>query len=285
MTTFTKNTLLDLCRLSTLAYCDQNEITQKYQECPHLDVFDENVLNNCTNCPKILESKENDCEVYVCNYKSDTLNDDDLDCLVIAFRGTSEFRDVLSDINAIRTTMTIANTDNKPWVHWGFYNQFLDIYKELDKEIEQYYAIQSIKNDDNTKTIIFCGHSLGAGLASIASVYYGLKYPNYKIHCVTMGSPRVGSTRFNKLYNKIVDASYRFVNENDVVTMIPSRLRYTHVKGLNWLTDGTVKKTMRYRFFSSVSNSFYNWFGFGGTSTIDDHGCDKYLKNIVDNYF
>lgn len=271
MTTFTKRTILDLCNISSLSYCDQNEMRQKYNE-KNCDV-----LCRCENCPILLESERNDCEVYVSEYKCD--NKDNLDCLLVSFRGTSELRDVVSDLNAIRRVMDIVH--ERPYVHWGFYNQFMEIKSQLDSQIEQYYI--SNTNSPKKHTIIFSGHSLGGALATIAAVYYAKKYPNYKVHCVTFGSPRVGGYRFVKLYNKLVDASYRFVNCNDVVTMIPTRIRFRHVKGLHWLVNGGVRTSMGYRLYGSVSNTFYNWFGWGGSSSFDDHGCDEYIDKIMNN--
>jgi hypothetical protein len=270
MTTFTKKTILDFCNISSLSYCNQDEMTQQYNDCSC------EVLSRCKTCPTLLESYENDCEVYITKYKSDA---DNLDCLLVSFRGTSEIRDILSDLNAVRKTMDII--DEKPLVHWGFYNQFLDIKTQLDNEIDKYHMTN--ENYIPGRTIIFCGHSLGGGLATLASVYYGKKYPHYKIHCVTFGSPRVGGTKFVKIYNNIAEASYRFVNNNDVVTMVPTRMRFVHVKGLRWLTKNNVLTKMGYRLYGSISNTIYNWFGYGGNSSFDDHGCDKYIKNINKN--
>ena len=271
MTTFTKRTVLDLCNISSLAYKDQNEM----KECYKGKTCD--VLCRCINCPVLLESVKNDCEVYVCNYK--TTNKDNLDCLLVSFRGTSELRDIASDLNATRSAMDIV--ENKTYVHSGFYNQFLEIKGQLDREVEKYYITHC--NSPNKQQIIFCGHSLGGALATIATVYYGQKYPSYKVHCVTFGSPRVGGKKFVKMYNKTVDTSYRFVNNNDIVTMIPTRWRFRHVKGLHWLVKGSVLTTMGYRLYGSFSNTFYNWCGYGGNSSFDDHGCDKYITNIQKN--
>ena len=77
MTTFTKRTILDLCNISSLAYNNQDEMKKCYEgkTC--------DVLCRCINCPVLLESKKNDCEVYVCKYKS--TNKDNLDCLFCSY--------------------------------------------------------------------------------------------------------------------------------------------------------------------------------------------------------
>lgn len=277
---FDKNTLLDFAKLATLAYEDQatmDKLYQKCKECP--DDNPVSVLKYCMECPKLFESKENDCEVYITKYN----NTAGLDCLAVAFRGTSEVRDALSDLNAIRCRMSLPYQDESPMVHWGFYNQFQEIKKDLDYQIDQYYVNSICQPSVDNNHIVFCGHSLGGGLATLASVYYGAKYPALNIHCVTIGSPRVGGTKFHKLFDEIVENSYRIVNKNDIVTMIPSRFRFSHVKGLMWLKDNTVKKTMTNRFFSSCTNTFINWFGFGGSSSLDDHGCDQYLETMNKN--
>ena len=58
--------------------------------------------------------------------------------------------------------------------------------------------------------------------------------------------------------------SYRFVNDNDPVPCLPSRLRYKHVNGCKWLyQDKILSETKGWRFYRFLKNTFLSLFGYG----------------------
>ena len=79
----------------------------------------------------------------------------------------------------VELPIPLSKNLKQPLVHSGFLTSFFQSRKEST----------SFSTREN-RPIIFCGHSLGGGIATIASLYYTYKYKN--VSCVTFGSPRVG---------------------------------------------------------------------------------------------
>ena len=260
--------IIDMCRLSAVAYLDQNILKDKYC-CGDM-------IQEIKSCPKLIEGDlsnnnsiiQNDCQVYTCKYN---------DSLVFAFRGTESFRDVLSDLNIFRSNLAIPRTQLtcNPKVHSGFLTQFDTVKDEINTEIQVY---REESNNDNT--LIFTGHSLGGALATIATVYYGLQYPDMNINCITFGSPRVGNKDFVNLFNNRVNISQRFVNEDDPVPMGPTPFRFSHVCGGKWIKDAhLLNEKPIFRSLNFVKNFVGSIFGIV-PNPVSDHGCEHYLDVV-----
>lgn len=263
--------IIDMCRLSLIAYYDQNKVLSQYNSKNKDELF-----LKFKDCPKLIEGDlrhdhsiiQNDCQVYSCRYE---------DSLVFAFRGTESFRDVLSDLNIFRTELKIdeKSMKTKNLVHTGFLKQFNTVKHEIDQDIQYYRKEQSSNN-----SLIFTGHSLGGALATISSVYYGIKYPDMRVTCITFGSPRVGNNNFVRSFDVIVDESHRYVNEDDPVPMGPTPFRFSHVGGGHWIQDhAMVDKKPIFRSISFVVNFIGSIFGITH-DPISDHGCKQYLEEI-----
>lgn len=133
---------------------------------------------------------------------------------LMSFRGTQEIFDIGVDLYAER----IQFAEGAGKVHSGFYRAFKSAQSFIDKVVPS----------DLGKPIIVCGHSLGGALANLAAAY--LRKKNYtKVMLYTYGSPIVGDAEFSHHFTKTQPIiSYRFVHNQDGVTMIPppySRLR------------------------------------------------------------
>ena len=273
----TKQLIKDFAKLCNISYCNQDIVTENFTNKPHNKK--DSVYYRCTTEP-ILYSCERDSQMYTCNYQ---------DCLAVVFRGTESSRDILTDLNAIRVDMDVPylKEEEIPQIHWGFYNQFNELKTDLDNVVEAY-----IKNKQNieepTANIIFSGHSLGGGLATIASVYYGLKYPDTFISCITFGSPRVGDQKFANLFNSIVTNTYRFVNDNDPIPCIPTAWRFRHVEGCIWLyQDQVMNEITAWRGWRFFKNYFLSFIGYGYDAS-QDHSCEGYVRDldyIPEGYF
>ena len=130
------------------------------------------------------------------------------------------------------------------------------------------------------KHVVFSGHSLGGALATLAAVQFAKQYPDIVVSCVTFGSPRVGNGSFAQMFNKCCAGSFRFVNEDDPVPMGPTPIRFTHVKGGQWIDDDQLllqKPWMRSLTF--FKNLFLSFLGYTH-NPMSDHGCISYLKFI-----
>lgn len=149
------------------------------------------------------------------------------DFVVVAFRGTQpdEWKDVIADANIVLV----------PWptgmVHLGFKKAFDVIRPQLDT------ILARLAPD---RTLWFCGHSLGAALATLAADHYS----GTRGVC-TLGSPRVGDPAFaHGFATKLSGKSFRYVNDHDVVTHVPLPIGYEHVDLRRFIApDGSVSRS------------------------------------------
>ncbi|MEO7190891.1 MAG: lipase family protein [Vicinamibacterales bacterium] len=124
---------------------------------------------------------------------------------IVAFRGTEpdEWKDVLTDVQLAQV----------PWdagqVHKGFADALDAIWPVLKPKIDALAP----------RPIWFCGHSLGAALATLAAYRHGANTGGV----CTFGSPRVGNRAFATAFNaRLGGRSLRYVNHHDVVTHVPT---------------------------------------------------------------
>lgn len=190
------------------------------------------------------------------------------DC-IIACRGTqpNEFNDIKADLQSIPV---MAETVSR--VHKGFKAEVDELWPAICEDLN--------RKQNNSKTLWFCGHSLGAGMATIMSSRclhnLFLKDP---VELYTFGSPRVG---FKKYCNSLGVIHHRFVNNNDIVTRVPLvMMGYRH--------HGTEHYMDRNGKLSSVSGLAKAWDRIQGWlwgvtqlkfDSFSDHSMDCYIKNI-----
>lgn len=136
------------------------------------------------------------------------VNQENTDCyvawesaaVIVAFRGTEsdQWKDMLTD----------ARVAQIPWkwsagqVHAGFAAAVEAIWPKLTVVVDKLAQ---------TRTVWFCGHSLGAALATLAAD----RYARSRGVC-TFGSPRMGSPALAAAFTqKFVNKTLRFVNDHD----------------------------------------------------------------------
>lgn len=127
---------------------------------------------------------------------------------LVAFRGTTDMRDVLRDIDAWFTP------EGSGRVHRGFKKALEPLWEELSAHLGNHPAW-------------FTGHSMGAALAILA----GNRYPHTRA-VYTYGSPRVGDSAYAKSTKAPV---YRVVNNNDFVAQVPPPPSFRHIGKLHYL--------------------------------------------------
>jgi hypothetical protein len=137
------------------------------------------------------------------------------DLVLVAFRGTriDSLPDTLADISFLPVLTS------EGLVHRGFHSSLVAgaAWAEAQKHISGIRGKQ---------VILFTGHSLGAALATIARRSF--KDPSGRqMALYTFGSPRVGD---QALYcPQYPSPAYRIVNDEDVITHIPTPPVYGHI--------------------------------------------------------
>lgn len=132
----------------------------------------------------------------------------------IAFRGTANESEWRQDFNFSQVDITLSDTENQNnfalrngevlSCHSGFLNVFNE-FKEC--------MLESLRRL-NPEKIIVTGHSLGASLATLASLELASQYEN--VYTYAFASPRVCDR-----IPPITSAFFRLSNTEDVVTTIP----------------------------------------------------------------
>ncbi|KAL7551175.1 hypothetical protein ACHAWF_014367 [Thalassiosira exigua] len=140
---------------------------------------------------------------------------------------------------------------DKPAVHTGFYNNIIKVVPRLEEHVNPLLA-----KDQPPRTLYVVGHSLGAGISTMATIYFLEHFPwkdedmPHKLVNVSAGTPRA----VKKAMGERVDNQLKelrpldkakicrvVMNEDVVATVPPMALGYVHVGKLVLLTeDGQV---------------------------------------------
>ena len=104
-----------------------------------------------------------------------------------------------------------------PRCHSGF----LEAYSTLKDPV--LHAVNTVLSDpDDTRPIVCTGHSLGGAMATFAAYDFAMKYElKRNVSMYNFGSPRVGNSKYQKMYDLLVPDSYRIVNDGDMITSLP----------------------------------------------------------------
>jgi len=195
--------------------------------------------------------------------------------LVIACRGTepTEFNDIKADMNAIPV---VAETVSR--VHKGFKAEVDELWPMVLEDLQ--------RKANDKKKIWFCGHSLGAAMATIMASRCHL-YPDVEPvqELYTYGSPRVG---WKGYVNSLGVTHHRWKNNNDIVTTVPLAIMgYVHHGELHYLNAyGNVRKPTGWQLFKDKLRGMWRGIKQGKVDNFSDHGMAlyvQYLKNYRDN--
>jgi triacylglycerol lipase len=186
--------------------------------------------------------------------------------LVVAFRGTeaTEWNDIKADVNA---WPVIAETIGR--VHRGFKAEVDTLWPLLADELRQ-----------STKDLWFCGHSLGAAMATICANRCKLSQVHRDpIGLFTYGSPRVGSKKYVQ-HGRVHHV--RWVNNNDIVTRVPPVwMGYYHVGREMYLNAyGKVRRMTKYQRLKDRYRGFKMGLKQGKVDHFADHAIVRYVQYI-----
>ncbi len=124
---------------------------------------------------------------------------------VLAFRGTQQVKDWMTNLDAATTPVSSADGATLGHVHKGFNAAFLSVRERIDELLE----------GDEDLPLFITGHSLGGALATLATWY---RPGDSLAACYTFGAPRVGDTG---LMDRFRTPIYRIVNGVDPVPFVP----------------------------------------------------------------
>ena len=189
--------------------------------------------------------------------------------LVIACRGTqpSEFNDIKADLKAVPV---IAETVSR--VHRGFKAEVDELWPMIMEDIN--------RKANLGKTLWFCGHSLGAGMATImASRCKYNEELNDPVELFTYGSPRVGWKGYCNSLNVV---HHRWRNNNDIVTTVPLALMgYVHHGTQHYINAyGNVRNPSGWQLFKDKWRGIWMGIKAGKIDSFSDHSMVEYIKHI-----
>ncbi|MCM3748334.1 lipase family protein [Paenibacillus pasadenensis] len=130
--------------------------------------------------------------------------------VVAAFRGTVSPSDWMTDFMADQTEFDLVKDGG--FTHRGFTALYKSLRPQLMRLIEQTSA---------RKPLFVTGHSLGAALATLASIDLAANVRGRAPIIYTFGSPRVGNGGFARTFGKYVPRSFRLANSQDLVAHLP----------------------------------------------------------------
>ena len=214
--------------------------------------------------------------------------------MVLAFRGSQELKDWLTNITTQLRNLTIRKngvtsiSSYQGRVHTGFFLAWAIIERSVLAQITR-WQLEAAEKGESLPPLYITGHSLGGALATIAAA--ALSDNGVSVAGVyTFGQPRVGDRTFvNQLNEHIKGRVFRFVNNNDIVPHVPppfsvwnpTRL-YGHVGIAKYFNSkGTIIPN-----YSLLSRLIDNAFGVGkafagaGLDQIADHRMEYYISHL-----
>jgi triacylglycerol lipase len=201
--------------------------------------------------------------------------------IIVAFRGTEgKIADIVADAKVKPTIGPVG------MVHQGFNDALHEVWgQHAAKDIRATIK----KFQDNKQTIWFCGHSLGAALATLAAVEYVVNDKGVINGLYTIGQPRLGNTTFTEYSDKILANKYfRFVNNDDIVPRIPLPnlvFNYAHA-GIELYIDSAGKLHDVMPWWKKTWDrlkGIADDIGEAGLADLKDHGSENYVALIRKN--
>ncbi|KAI0223390.1 hypothetical protein L0F63_004634 [Massospora cicadina] len=175
-------------------------------------------ISNHTRLVKVIHNKEHKLKAIITSneYKKE---------IVVAFRGSVNFRNWLSDFNFYLTDFSRVEGAA---VHLGF-KKCADALRPRVVS-----ALRRLRHNPKMRSynITVTGHSLGGAIATLSAldIQSQLNMSWSQVKVITYGQPRVGNRAFAMWYNSLPLNYIRVVNDNDVVPHTPPNfIGYFHI--------------------------------------------------------
>jgi triacylglycerol lipase len=188
------------------------------------------------------------------------------DDAVVTCRGTEphDWNDVKADLDLGR-----AMAETVGWVHRGFKREVDELWPRLEQALVT-----------NTRTLWFCGHSLGGAMAAICAGRCRLSHIRSNPRALfTYGSPRIGNRRY---VNYVQIETYRWVNNNDIVTRVPPGwLGYRHKgKEIYLNAYGKIRELTPWQRVKDRWRGIVHGLREGRIDFFTDHSIKNYIDHI-----
>ena len=208
------------------------------------------------------------------------------DNLILVFKGTQQLADWKTNLKIrLKEFTVLADQESIPptgRVHRGF----LDAWQSVEKQV--IYYLRKWWTPDTKLWVT--GHSLGGALAAVATI--SLETQGFKVSGLyTYGQPRVADWKLVNYMNKRMgDRIIRYVNNNDIVPLIPPQLIpwvptrvYGHMGQFRYFNDfGSLRRQsfMTQRFPDRLFGMARAIVTSGTPDAVDDHKMEFYVANL-----
>ncbi len=189
--------------------------------------------------------------------------------ICLAFRGTDELQDWIDNINITKTNINETECET----HEGFLNHFNAVWHDIEAKCNDLL-------NHRPRPVFFTGHSLGGAVATIACARWALDGDRQFTSTYTFAQPRAVTFKSARILNTIFGSRFfRFHNNNDIVSRLPTRLRgFSHMGQIIYIDKNKALHTdvgFWYRFQDQVR---------GAIEAINEKGLDFFTDHNMDNY-
>jgi triacylglycerol lipase len=195
------------------------------------------------------------------------------DMVIVAFRGSKEIEDWLTDFDVDRVAFPVGA------VHHGFSRAIRDIFDSLKSALQDPFA-RPVR-----PALYITGHSLGGALAVLAA--FLLTQDGFDVQGVyTFGQPRVGDSLFCAAYDRqLGDRTFRIVNQADIVPRVPGLLLgYRHAGQKYFISPFHKKLELNPKFWALASADLFDisrdWVTQRQIALLADHRIDRYIAEL-----
>ncbi|MFM9111027.1 MAG: lipase family protein [Prochlorococcaceae cyanobacterium] len=192
------------------------------------------------------------------------------DYLSLVFRGTDQLADWIDNLNSFSEQALFG----------GFHRGFLHSVQDLWNPLFQCY---SELNQKKPRALFVTGHSLGGAMATVASSIL-IHHDEGFTSTYTFGQPRAVTRDTARVYSVAANSkTFRFQNNNDIVTRAPARVMgYSHVGTFLYITQEKEIHQDPGRWLQFLDNASGTMESLKekGIDAVEDHGMVHYLDAV-----
>jgi hypothetical protein len=153
--------------------------------------------------------------------------------VVLAFRGTTNFADVVTDVDAALVPFPYNSDDfYAARVHRGFLKAMDATIHIMRDRLRQVLKQMQAAKFGEKDALYIVGHSLGGGIAHLVACDKEIVDMCDSPECIkviTFGCPRTGNAAFAEAFSSLHPSAVRYSMVKDTITRIPlKRMRFQH---------------------------------------------------------